>query len=1031
MSSADHDSALMPEIDRLRARVADLERECARTQTMLTGLERLGKRSLFWDGTPERLWNLAAQIRLAFGYRAVAFWLPQDGNLQRRAADPPDAAELVILSTPDLDQAVQASQPYMLATGDEQVLLVPLVAGMQRVGLIQIVLNQEDDPEASLILWRAVNSQISSIIVGGRLVLQVEEARHHEQLLYDISRYLSSGLNLEKMLTDVLTLTVPRIGADDGSILLLDTRQRVTDHIGLRHPRVLAQEQDLIRQVMTEGLAGWIVHSRQSVVIQDTRTDERWTPGPGATDAVRSVLGVPLRRGSRTHGLLFLVHHQPGYFKDDHLSFTTSVAEQMTVAIENARLMDQTQQRLEELALINEISRAVSSLHLDDVLRIVTRSIVEALQVQRCAVFLLSEDQSELVLRAVHGPEAAEDHMNLVIPMADRPHIAEAIQTQRPVEVPDVFADERLREFWPRAQELGIQSQLAVPLISKQYVIGAIGIDLGASYSHVGESDLNLCQTIAQQAATAIDNARLYEEVRRRVDQLSLANRISHDVGTQLDIHQLLWEVVRLIRETFDCYYVMVGLIEGDSLVFRSGITYLYDRTSDLCLPLNELQPSIAAWVARNGRSLLVPDVHQDPLYRPRPGLPDVRSQLSVPLKVLERADYLHTAKDQTIGVLDLGSAQGNAFSSEDRQLLEALAAQISVAIQNAGLFSRVQEERATLEAIINGTDDAIIITDMADRVMFFNPAAQQAFDYDQPLQPGASLYDVLNNEALWELWRQAGQDQAHSAEIPLADGRTLHASITPIPEVGKVAMMQDITYLKELDAMKSEFVSTVSHDLRSPLQVIQTSAELIPRLGEISAEQRREIEHILAIVRRISDLVQNLLDIGRIEAGVGMEVQPCAIDEIIASAAGSCRALAQDKNLEFTVDLPRTLPLVIGDPVRLDQVISNLVTNAIKFTPEGSVTVSAWSDQEWVALEVRDTGIGIPVEAQEKLFQKFYRVKTPETRGIQGTGLGLAIVKSIVESYGGQIQVESFPRLGSVFTVRLPVYEKAAITPA
>jgi signal transduction histidine kinase len=403
--------------------------------------------------------------------------------------------------------------------------------------------------------------------------------------------------------------------------------------------------------------------------------------------------------------------------------------------------------------------------------------------------------------------------------------------------------------------------------------------------------------------------------------------------------------------------------------------------------------------------------------------LEDIRSQLTVPLKVLERASYGIDPVDRTIGVLDMGSIKVGAFSEESRQLLEALAAQVSVAIQNARLFGRVRDERATLEAIINGTDDAIIITDVNDRVLFFNPAAQEAFRYGEPISPGCLLYDAISNESLSAFWRQAQWHEPHSTEIPLPDGRTLHASITFVQEVGKVAVMQDITYLKELDQIKSEFVSTVSHDLRSPLQVIQTSAELLPRLGEVNHEQQREIEHILAIVRRISNLVQNLLDIGRIEAGVGMDIEPCAIDEIIASAAGACRSLAQSKGLEFDIDLPRALPLVKGNPLRLDQIVSNLVNNAIKFTSEGSISVRAWAEGEWVTMEISDTGIGIPQDAQERLFQKFYRVKSPETRGIPGTGLGLAIVKSIVEGYGGEIRVESFPRLGSTFTVMLPVY--------
>jgi signal transduction histidine kinase len=540
------------------------------------------------------------------------------------------------------------------------------------------------------------------------------------------------------------------------------------------------------------------------------------------------------------------------------------------------------------------------------------------------------------------------------------------------------------------------------------------------------ESDLKLCQTIAHQAANAIENARLYEEVQSRAERMWLANMVSHDIGTQLDIHQLLWEVVRLIRETFDCYYVAVALIEKDELVFRSGINYLYQTTPKASLSLRGDEQSIAGWVAQHGRPVVVPDVRDDPRFKVRPGLEDIRSQLAVPLKVLERTQDDFEALDQTIGVLDVGSTETGTFTVEDQQLLEALAAQVSVAIENARLFGRIQEERATLEAIINGTGDAIITTDTIDRVLFVNPAARRAFLNGGSVKPGTPLSEAVDNKALHELWQGAAQSRAHSAEIPLPDGRTFHASIAGVPEVGKVAVMQDISYLKELDEMKSEFVSTVSHDLRSPLQVIQTSAELLPKVGKVNLEQQREIDHILAIVRRISDLVQNLLDLGRIEAGVGIEVEPCAIDEIIARAAGAYRSLAEGKGLDFEINLPRALPLIKGDPVRLDQVITNVVNNAIKFTPEGSVTVAARSEDDWVIIEVRDSGIGIPPEAQERLFQKFYRVKSPETRGIQGTGLGLAIVKSIVESHGGKIQVESFPRLGSVFTVMLPVHPEA-----
>jgi signal transduction histidine kinase len=445
--------------------------------------------------------------------------------------------------------------------------------------------------------------------------------------------------------------------------------------------------------------------------------------------------------------------------------------------------------------------------------------------------------------------------------------------------------------------------------------------------------------------------------------------------------------------------------------------------------PQQALNDGLIAWAIKNAQATIVADTRSNGRWTEHPtrGTEQptrgtvqstdengARSVLALPLR---RGGQVH-------GLILLAHSKPNHFCESHLSALSLVADQVATALENARLFGRVRGERATLEAILTGTDDVIIVTDPEDRILLLNPAACKAFlDCETP-QRGSPLAQVVKNEVLLGLWDDVTGQEPCSDQVPLPDGRTLYASLTLIPNVGKVAVMQDISRLKELDQIKSEFVSTVSHDLRSPLQAIQTSAELLPRMGELTREQNREVIHIQAIVRRMSRLVQDLLDIGRIEAGIGMEAEACAIDEIIASAAGSCKGLAREKGLDFEIDLPRTLPLVEGNSLRLDQVVSNLVNNAIKFTPEGSVTVRAEATDGYVLMEVIDTGIGIPPEAQDMLFQKFYRVKSPETHGIRGTGLGLAIVKSIVESYGGQIELESFPRLGSTFRVAFPICE-------
>ena len=1007
----------------LRDRVQQLEEEQSQLYRLLAGIERLGKSTTFWDGTPDRLPNLVAQIRRAFGYRAVALWLFEGGKLCLRATVPDDEP-----NRPDLEQAhmqaVNEDAPITVMTPSGEVLVVPLVEGIQRVGVMDIVSDGQLSPGCDA-MWRALAPQITSLVIGGRLLTQVEEARRRQQVLYEITRHLSSGLNLDKTLSDVLALTIPYTEADDGSIMILDDRGEVANRILTRKQLSPEEEERALRSVLEGGLASWVLEHKQATIVNDTLSDERWVHLPDDRSGVRSALAAPLKLGDRVRGLVFLVHREPEHFDADHLSFLSAVADQAAVAVENAYLLEQTQRRMNALAAINEISQAASTLHLNDVLQIVAQRIVQTLHARRCAIFLLDRSRKNLVLRAVKNPDVVTSDFHLVIPLHRRPHIAEAIETLQPVEVPDVFADHRLRPFWDKARELGIKSQVAVPLVAKQRVIGAISIDRSEDTPQFTPSEIELFRTIANQAANAIENARLYEEVQRRAEHLWLVNMVSHDIGALLDIDTLLWEVVRLIRETFDCYHVAIALIEDNELVFKSGINYLYQPMPRVHLSLEGEGEGIPGWVAGHGRSYLAADVRKDPVYRPMVELPDTRSELAVPLKVPERAQGGIEGSHRIIGVLDVHSTEVNAFSVDDQDLLEALAAQVAVAVESARLFTRMRDERATLEAILNGTSDAIIVTDTADRILFFNPAARNTFLDGGQVQGGQPLTQVVQNEALLDFWSKQPRRHSYSAEIPLPDGRTLYATMTTISGVGKVAVMQDITHLKELDKLKSDFVSTVSHDLRSPLQVIQTSAELLPRLGELNHEQRKEVEHILAVVRRMAELIGNLLDIGRIEAGIGMEVEPCAVDEIIARVTGTTRSLAESKGLEFKVEIPPTLPLVKGNPLRLEQVVANLVSNAIKFTPEGSVTISAYAEGDEVMIEVRDTGVGIPPEAMNKLFQKFYRVSRPETRGIQGTGLGLAIAKSIVESYGGRIEVESFPRLGSTFTVVLPVYRE------
>jgi len=272
---------------------------------------------------------------------------------------------------------------------------------------------------------------------------------------------------------------------------------------------------------------------------------------------------------------------------------------------------------------------------------------------------------------------------------------------------------------------------------------------------------------------------------------------------------------------------------------------------------------------------------------------------------------------------------------------------------------------------------------------------------------------------------------EALTREVPLPDGRIWYANVSAIlsadgERIGRVAVMRDITHLKQLDELKSEFVATVSHDLRAPLTFMRGYATMLPMVGGLNDKQREYLEKILRGIGQMGELIDDLLDLGRIEAGVGLERKPCHLGAVLVEAVDSVRARATSvKGLTLRLEPAEDVAIISGDAALLRQAVTNLVDNALKYSPNGgTVTVGLSLRNGQAVIRVADTGIGIAPEDQVRLFEKFYRIKRRDTVNIRGTGLGLAIVKSIVERHGGRVWVESELDKGSTFYISLPLNE-------
>ncbi len=520
---------------------------------------------------------------------------------------------------------------------------------------------------------------------------------------------------------------------------------------------------------------------------------------------------------------------------------------------------------------------------------------------------------------------------------------------------------------------------------------------------------------------------QLTEELRRETGQLM----------TERDRAEFLRQSFTELASTLEPRHVLGGILQGaiEAVGAEHGSILLLDergrpkealfsrkegtggvgpRTEDI------FQRGLAGWVVENRCAEIIFDTAQDARWLSFPGdEKPARSVIAVPFARRERA----------LGVMVLTHPVPFQFGEMHMSLLQQLAQEAAICLENADLYTMAEGERTKLAAILEGMTEPVIVVDVEGQILLLNRAAERVFGVSSGQAIGRPLEEAVGQRFLAELCSQARAcGEAVSGELSTADERVHFCCISPIPGLGWVAILQDITYFKELDRLKSEFVSTVSHDLRSPLTRVRGYADLLPVLGPLTEEQQDFLGRIGRAVTQMAELISDLLDLGKIEAGIDMELLPLPIGDIVADAAESQLPAAVERGVNLHVELQQEVPAVLGNGGRIRQVVSNLVSNAIKYTPAGGqVSVRLFRDDGEVVLAVADNGLGIAPEDQARLFEKFYRVQTPETEGIPGTGLGLAICRSIVEQHGGRIWVHSTPGQGSTFSVSLPVFEAGA----
>ncbi len=521
-----------------------------------------------------------------------------------------------------------------------------------------------------------------------------------------------------------------------------------------------------------------------------------------------------------------------------------------------------------------------------------------------------------------------------------------------------------------------------------------------------------LLQLMLEQSARVWDGQSLRSDLDKtasallaRVEELKALYAVSQSITASLDVAEVLRRIVTAAAQLTHAEEGFILLREADQLYLRA----LYDPEGvrRLDTPVND---RVAWQVLESGQPAIL---GQETLVAT--GYL-VRALLYVPLR------HQNCPRYGVLGVVNRNRM--HEFDRAQMDLLATLADLAATALENARLYTAVTEEQTRMRSLLKHARELILLISPENTLELWSDAAGEAFLIPPDAQ-GKDVMLVLRHPDLQTLLRPAPASESYEQqafELKLADGRSFNAQITDIDGTGRLIIMQDITHFKELDRLRSEFVFTVSHDLRTPLTTVQGYIDLLPRAGEFTPQQQEFLKKAQESLTYITALIGDLLEIGRIEAGYDAEMGPCRMDDLIQEVCEALYPQIQKAGLKLRWQRPSQTLWVQGNARRLRQVLENLLSNAIKYTPPGGwIEVTARREEAHVLVSVRDTGLGIPREAQSRLFERFYRVRTPETQHIPGVGLGLAIVKSIIEKHKGRIWVESAPGQGSVFSFILP----------
>jgi GAF domain-containing protein len=843
-----------------------------------------------------------------------------------------------VLQVPDMRESAPYRdgdaywKPTIDETGIRTLLFVPLIQEKRLLGTLALSRNQVKrftDKEIELVKTFADQAVIA--IENVRLFNETKEALERQTATADILRVISGTPTDTGPVFAAIVDNARRLTSARNAVVLL---RRDSDFTvaGYSAEAPAPSLHELPPEVRTAPLDREKNYPSRAILDGELVHVPDWEAGDviefersvAKAYGIGSGVILPLLREGRGIGALAVTRAGKGPFHEKEIALLRSFADQAVIAIENVRLFNETKEALEQQTAISEVLRVISASPTD------VKPVLDAVAVRAARICgasdarILLVDGAELRLTAGFGDVPTVMRIGDAFPIDRATVAAAAVVNRAPVHVEDCLA--LAEDLYPRTREIaqraGYRTVLAVPLMREQRALGAISLRRTEARPFT-EKQIALMKTFADQAAIAIENARLFNETQEALEQrTATAEVLSVISGSITDARPVFEAISRAVLRLYGARHVGLYVRAGER-IDRVGYA-VADRAADdgsqalWPIPLDD--KSLTGRTILSGELVHIKDLASEAglsdVSREIHRLTEVRSVLIAPMQSM----------GATLGALSVARRSPGGFSERELELIRTFADQAVIAMENVRLFREIEEKSRQLEA-----------------------ASQH----------------------------------------------------------------------------KSQFLASMSHELRTPLNAILGFNEMILDgiYGELTEDVRAPLENIQSSGKHLLRLINNVLDLAKIEAGrMELALSDYSVQDTVASVHSTLKPLAAEKGLEFLAEVPPDIALARGDSGRIAQCLMNLAGNSLKFTKSGRVSIAVTQDNGLLRFRVADTGIGIPADKIAHLFTEFKQTDATVASEYGGTGLGLSITKKFIEMHGGRIWVESEPGKGSQFQFEIPL---------